>query len=60
MAMFALVLLLGYGSPASAANPLELRWSELAPLISGHMVQLTVPGGATIQGEVAAQSGRTR
>ena len=44
--------LVGQQSGIAAANPLELRWNELAPLISGKAVDLTVPGGARLRGEV--------
>ncbi len=48
------LMLLVVGARAAAPNPLELRWNELAPLISGQVVRLTAPGGATIQGGIAA------
>jgi hypothetical protein len=36
------------------SKPLELKWNELAPLISGHVVQITLPAGVTVRGEVVA------
>jgi hypothetical protein len=35
-------------------RPLELKWSEIAPTVQGHRVELTLSGGATISGDVAA------
>ena len=49
----ALIVLLT-GNLAAAPLPLELKWTELAPLISGRIVTLTEPGGATITGGIAA------
>jgi len=37
----------------AASSPLELKWSELSPLIAGRIVELTVLGGAKVRGEVA-------
>jgi hypothetical protein len=34
-------------------RPLELRWNELAPIVLGQTVELTVPG-ATVKGEIVA------
>ena len=43
------------GTMAQAeSKPLELRWNELAPLISGHVVNLTLSAGGSVRGEVAA------
>ena len=50
----AALMLMVAGNSAAAPIPLELRWNELAPLISGRVVRLTAPGGATIQGGIAA------
>ena len=38
--------------PSGGPRPLELKWSELAPVIAGHSVELIAPGGARVQGEV--------
>ena len=40
-------------SPATAApKPLELKWSELSHAIQGRTIELTLPGGTTVGGEV--------
>ena len=41
------------GTVQAESKPLELKWSELAPLISSHVVQLTLSTGGTVRGEVA-------
>jgi hypothetical protein len=41
------------GPVQADSKPLELKWSELAPLISSHVVQLTLSTGGTVRGEVA-------
>jgi hypothetical protein len=47
-------LLIAQQSGVAAGKPLELKWNELSPLIAGRIVELVVPGGATVRGEVAA------
>jgi len=47
-------LLMAQQSGIAAGKPLELKWNELSPLIAGRVVELIVPGGATVRGEVAA------
>jgi hypothetical protein len=43
------------GTPALAASrPVELRWSDLDSAISGHVVELTLPGGTRVKGDVVA------
>ena len=38
--------------PAAAATPpSEIRWNELAPLVVGHHVSISLPGGAFVEGE---------
>ena len=39
---------------AAQARPLELRWNELSQIILNQTVELNVPEGATIKGEVAS------
>jgi hypothetical protein len=41
-------------APAAQSKPLELKWNELSSMIAGHRVELTLPEGATIQGEAVA------
>jgi hypothetical protein len=38
--------------PAATSGALELRWNELAPVISGRTITVVAPGGATLTGEV--------
>lgn len=49
-----IVLLLGQSGAIAASKPLELKWNELAPLISGHIVQLDLSEGVTVTGEAVA------
>jgi hypothetical protein len=49
-----LPLLVVQSSAFAASAPLELKWNELAPLIAGHTVEVTLPAGATLKGEVAS------
>jgi hypothetical protein len=46
--------LLAEVAPAAQSKPLELKWNELSSMIAGHRVELTLPEGATIQGEAVA------
>ena len=50
----AVVFCLLQTSAQAESKPLELKWNELAPLISGHVVQVTLPAGETVRGEVVA------
>ncbi len=50
-------MVLIYSSQAfvyGAGRELELKWNELAPLISGHNIEIVAPKGALIRGEVIA------
>jgi hypothetical protein len=38
----------------AGGRPMELKWSELAPIISGHNVELLAPGAIRIKGEVVS------
>lgn len=53
VSLLALVLV-AQSSAFAAAAPVELRWSELNALIFGKKVQLVLPGGANVEGTVAA------
>jgi hypothetical protein len=44
--------LVGQSTGVAAPRPLELKWSELSSTILGRTVQLTLPEGATVSGEV--------
>jgi hypothetical protein len=35
-------------------KPLEMKWNELSPLLSGHRVTLTLTDGSSVQGEAVA------
>src|ERR1041385_6069374 len=48
------IVLITHSSLAAQAKPLELRWSELSPLILNQSVEVSLAAGATIIGEVAA------
>ncbi len=37
---------------ADRPRPLELKWNELPPVIAGQIVEVVVPGGARVRGEV--------
>jgi len=38
----------------AGSKPLELKWSELSPIIGGHRVRLVLPEGTAIKGEAIA------
>jgi hypothetical protein len=49
--VLAALLLAGQGYGLAASNPLELKWGELAPIIAGHRVELTLTDGIQVKGE---------
>jgi hypothetical protein len=49
-----LTLCLFQSSVQAQTRPLELKWAELAPLVQGHTLELTLSGGVTVTGDVAA------
>jgi hypothetical protein len=53
---FLVLACLGAGQIIAMADskPLELRWTELAPMISGHRVELVLSEGSTVIGEAVA------
>ena len=51
-AFFAVLALLS--QPAAAADEVQLKWTELGAIAVGHDARLVVPGGAVLQGEIAA------
>jgi len=53
----ALLAVLCFPGPAplsAKSKPLELKWNELAPFVSKQTVQLVMPGGAKIKGQLVA------
>ncbi len=54
-ALFLLVSLCAVQTCALAeSKPLELKWSELAPMIGGHHVEIGLNEGTTVRGEAVA------
>jgi len=45
------LLLAVQSSGFAETKALELKWNELAPLVVGHRVELTLTGGAKVKGE---------
>jgi hypothetical protein len=55
LVMCVIVLFCSNQVPVRAAGkPMELHWGELAPIISGHNVELLVQGTVRIKGEVVS------
>jgi hypothetical protein len=46
--------LAGQSTGMAAPKPVELKWSELSSTIRGRTIQLTLPEGVTVRGEVIA------
>jgi hypothetical protein len=44
--------LVGQSAAMAAPRPLELKWSELSSTLRGRTIQLTLPEGAIVSGEV--------
>jgi hypothetical protein len=44
--------LVGQSMGMAAPRPLELKWSELSSTIRGRSIELTLPEGVTVRGEV--------
>ena len=54
-ALFLLTCLCAVPTSAMAdSKPLELKWTELAPMIGGHRVELVLSEGSTVIGEAVA------
>lgn len=47
----ALTALLCSSAVAADRKPIQLKWSELPPLIQGRQVEIKLPDGATLKGE---------
>lgn len=54
VAVLMAALLAGQPMAAAASRPIELKWTELGPHIQGHDVELALPDGAVVKGEVEA------
>jgi hypothetical protein len=50
-AILAALLLASQTSGLAESKPLELKWGELAPMIVGHRVELTLTEGGKVKGE---------
>lgn len=44
----------GQTTLSAASSPLELKWTELAPMITTHTVELTLRDGGSVSGEAIA------
>jgi hypothetical protein len=53
-AFLPIALLMARGSGLAQARPLEVRWNELAPMVSGHSVTLTLADGMQVKGQAVA------
>jgi hypothetical protein len=53
-ALLAAIALVGESTAMAAQKPLELTWSEVGSRIQGQNIELILPGGTTVAGEVAA------
>jgi hypothetical protein len=52
--LLAALLWVGQVSGLSQTKPLELRWNELAAMIAGHTVELTLTNATFVRGEAVA------
>ena len=48
------VLCVAQESAVAQSKPLELKWNELASMIVGHHVEVSLPGNGTVSGEAIA------
>jgi len=53
-AVLLIALLIVPGSGLAQAKPLEVRWNELAPMVTGHSVTLMLTDGMRIKGQAVA------
>jgi hypothetical protein len=53
-ALLPIALLVAWGSVLAQAKPLEVRWNELAPMVTGHSVTLTLTDGMQVKGQAVA------
>ena len=52
IAVLPIALLMAPGIGLARAKPLEVRWNELAPMVTGHSVTLTLTDGMQVKGQV--------
>jgi hypothetical protein len=53
-AVLPIALLMVPGIGLARAKPLEVRWNELAPMVTGHVVTLTLTDGMQVKGQAVA------
>src|SRR5580693_7569292 len=53
-AVLLIALLMVPGIGLARAKPLEVRWNELAPMVTGHSVTLTLTDGMQVRGQAVA------
>lgn len=49
-----IALLVAPGASLARVKPVEVRWDELAPMVTGHSVNLTLADGMQVKGQVLA------
>jgi len=54
VAIFVAIALVGESTAMAAQKPLDLTWEEVGSRIQGKEIELTLRGGTTVGGEVAA------
>ncbi len=52
VALLAVFALVGQSTAMASEKPVDLTWNEVGPRIQGKHVQLTLPGGASVSGDV--------
>jgi hypothetical protein len=53
-AVLPIALLMAPGIGLARAKPLEVRWNELAPMVTGHSVTLMLTDGMRVKGQAVA------
>lgn len=53
LSLLVALVLLTPSTAIASSKPLELQWGELSSKIQGRTIQLTLPGGTTVGGDVA-------
>jgi hypothetical protein len=48
---FLIALLVSPGGSFGQSKPLEMKWSELSPMVTGHRVTVTLSDGTAVKGE---------
>jgi hypothetical protein len=54
LAALSVALLAAPGSSCAETKPVEARWNELAPMVDGHSVTLTLTDGMQVKGDAIA------